>query len=136
MEEKEIINESPEQSSSTIQMSLYDMNKQMVAQEPDATKKYRKKWKKEIQEWINKTNCDYYMFYGLEISYFTVFVRDPSSTEKLTDILYECIDNIGILKSIELTHEKDAFEIWIAHEEEMTCLYLFPYDQAIERFGG
>jgi hypothetical protein len=116
---------------SGIEMGLYDMNKQIIAQLPDLTD-----WDRVEQlfndfhtSWKNK----YYMMYGKEISYFTVFkVVEP---HLFGSVVMDCIPNVGIVKAIDLTETEDAVEIWVMYEDEPTCLYLFPYDMGIVQVG-
>ena len=116
---------------SGIEMGLYDMNKQIIAQLPDLTD-----WDRVEQlfndfhaSWRNK----YYMMYGKEISYFTVFkIVEPYL---FGSVVMDCIPNVGVVKAIDLTEAKDAVEIWVMYEDKPTCLYLFPYDMGIVQVG-
>ena len=116
---------------SGIEMDLYDMNKQIITQLPDLTD-----WDRVEQlfndfhtSWRNK----YYMMYGKEISYFTVFkIVEP---HLFGSVVMDCIPNVGIVKAIDLTETEDAVEIWVMYEDEPTCLYLFPYDMGIVEVG-
>ena len=118
---------------SGIEMDLYDMNKQIIAQLPDLTD-----WDRVEQlfndfhtSWRNK----YYMMYGKEISYFTVFkIVEP---HLFGSVVMDCIPNVGIVKAIDLTETEDAVEIWVLPdgEEDVTCMYLFGYDEGVVEFG-
>lgn len=116
---------------SGIEMDLYDMNKQIITQLPDLTD-----WDRVEQlfndfhtSWRNK----YYMMYGKEISYFTVFkIVEP---HLFGSVVMDCIPNVGIVKAIDLTETEDAVEIWVIYNDEPTCLYLFPYDMGIVQVG-
>lgn len=117
--------------SSGIEMGLYDMNKQIVAQLPDFSD-----WDSVadlIEVFHNSWNNQYYMLYGKEISYFTLFKMNDESV--LPSILLECINNIGPVKAIDLTEAKDALEIWVMSNNEPTCLYFFPYDMGLVMVG-
>lgn len=119
-----------------IEMSLYDMNKQLIIQLPNLEHSVAYQQKKILFEnFLEQTQNKYYMLYGKEISYFTLFVRDVYSEESMEDVVLECIENIGPIKSIEYTETKDAIEIWVMNNiDEVTCLYLFPYDQGVVNF--
>ena len=117
--------------SSGIDLSLYDMNKQIIAQLPDLTD-----WDR-VEALLNKFHYNYrnkfYMMYGKEISYFTVFkVNEPSL---FGSVVMDCIPNIGIIKAIDMTEAEDAVEIWVINNDEPTCLYLFPYDMGLVEVG-
>ena len=71
----------------------------------------------------------YYMMYGKEISYFTVF--EIIGLNEFGQDIIDCCTNVGVIKAMDLTESGDAVEIWVETEEGPTCLYLFPYDQGI-----
>lgn len=117
--------------SSGIEMGLYDMNKQIIEQLSDLTD-----WAHAEDvlthfegEWRNQ----YYMMYGKEISYFTVFhIKERIAFARE---VIDCIRNVGTVKAIDLTEAADAVEIWVMYNNEPTCLYLFPYDMGIVEVG-
>jgi hypothetical protein len=117
--------------SSGINMGLYDINKQIISQLPVLTDLENKKYI--IHALHAKFNNEFYMLYGKEISYFTLF--------KIVDANYfaneviECLLNVGDIKAIDFTEAEDAIEIWIQNEENPTCMYLFPYDSGIVQVG-
>jgi hypothetical protein len=114
-----------------IEMGLYDMNKQIIGQLPDFTDW---DWAVDLIEVFHNTwNNEYYMLYGKEISYFTLFKMNDESA--LPAILLECINNIGPAKAIDLTETQDALEIWVMSNNEPTCLYFFPYDMGLVMVG-
>ena len=117
--------------SSGINMGLYDINKQIILQLPDLTDFTLAS--EVIKNFNTYWHNVYYMLYGKEISYFTVFkIKEPILFD------YEVIDvikNIGPVKAIDLTENGDAIEIWIIYNNEPTCLYLFPYDTGIVQVG-
>ena len=117
---------------SGVEIGLYDMNKQIIAQLPDLTD-----WDRVTEVLTNfdiDWNNDYYMLYGKEISYFTVFkIKEHICfAREAIDI----IKNIGsAVKVIDLTEVADAIEVWVMYDNEPTCLYLFPYDMGIVQVG-
>lgn len=116
---------------SGFEMGLYDMNKQIISQLPDLTDWDRVE--KLFNEFHNIWNNTYYMMYGKEISYFTVFKVVESYLFGST--VMDCIPSIGTVKAIDLTEAKDAVEIWVMQDDEATCLYLFPYDMGLVQVG-
>lgn len=116
---------------SGIEVGLYDMNKQIIAQLPDVTdwERVEKVFNDFHAHWRNK----YYMMYGKEISYFTVFkIVEP---HLFGSVVMDCIPNVGVVKAIDPTEANDAIEIWVINNDEPTCLYLFPYDIGIVEVG-
>ena len=118
--------------SSGFEMGLYDMNKQIIAQLPDLTD-----WDRATEVLTNfdiDWNNDYYMLYGKEISYFTVFKIKEHICFAREAI--DVIKSIGsAVKAIDLTEAADAIEVWVIYDNEPTCLYLFPYDMGIVQVG-
>ena len=123
-----------------IQMGLYELNAQIMEQLPNMSKESLANKKALFKEFINKTDNNYYMLYGKEISYFTLFNTLGSNIgyigyeifHDFYECLLDCLYNIGEIKSIDLTKSQDAFEIWAKTPEgKITCLYFFPYDTGI-----
>ena len=117
--------------SSGVSMGLYDMNKQLISQLPALADLEDK------VDVIHKLHIDYgnfyYMLYGKEISYFTLFkVIEP---QYFGNEVIECLKNVGVIKAIDFTETQDAIEIWVENEDGPTCLYLFPYDNGVVQVG-
>ena len=114
-----------------LELNLYDMNKQIIAQLPDLIDwdRVEETLKNFDIDWHNK----YYMLYGKEISYFTVFkIKEHIAfAREVVDV----IKNVGIVKAIDLTEAADAIEVWVIYNNEPTCLYLFPYDMGLVEVG-
>ena len=116
---------------SGINMGLYDMNKQIISQLPELTDLEDKHYT--INNLHAKFNNFYYMMYGKEISYFTLFkIIEP---QYFGSEVIDCLKNIGIIKAIDFTEAQDAIEIWVENENGPTCLYLFPYDNGVVQVG-
>ena len=73
------------------------------------------------------------MLYGKEISYFTLFKL--KQVDSFPHEAIDCLQNIGPIKAIDLTEDKDAIEAWVMADDEATCLYLFPYDMGVVVVG-
>lgn len=117
---------------SNLELGLYEINKQIISQLPALTD--FSKAIVNIRELHEKYWNKYYMMYGKEISYFTLF-KVCGLNDFGQDVI-DCCANVGIIKSIDLTETNDAIEIWIQPEEaEPTCLYLFPYDSGLVEVG-
>ena len=122
--------------SSGLNLGLYDLNKQIIAQLPILSDEELNNKKTVINQLHEKFNNEYYMLYGKEMSYFTLFkLKDPS---RFGDEVIECLGYIdGNVKCIDMTEPEDAIEIWVQDgTEEPTCLYLFPYDTGLVIVGG
>lgn len=114
-----------------INMGLYDMNKQIISQLPcmEDFGKALEDIRTLHETYWNK----YYMMYGKEISYFTLF--EIIGYNDFGNDVIDCCTNIGPIKAMDLTEAGDAIEIWVEIEDGPTCLYLFPYDSGIVRVG-
>ena len=118
-------------------IELYELNRSIIEQQGPMQDVdiIRSKFEL-IKNFANGTNNDFYMLYGKEIGYFTVFVKHEKwELETLDLAVSECLYNVGYLYSIELTADKSAIEIWVRTYENdlVTCMYLYPYDNGIVR---
>lgn len=113
------------------QLSLYDLNKQFVTQMKEMTDDVRKEKFNEIQKWIEETENDFYMLLCNELKYYTIFGIHEEAPSDFSEILTECVRNVGKLKAIDKTEDDFAYEIWIEVEDEPHVLYFFPYDQGV-----
>lgn len=122
-----------------LNMNLYDLNKSIVAQLPDIAD-FNEKIEL-INEFYQTSINQYYMLYGKEISYFTLFAKQGdfyiNGIESLGVNVIDCLKAFKSVKSIDYTENKDAIEIWVSDEENnVTCLYFFPYDNGVVDFKG
>lgn len=114
-----------------IHLGLYDMNKQIIEQLPVLTDLEDKKYT--IDTLHAKFNNEFYMMYGKEISYFTLF-KIVDSTYFANEVI-DCLGYVGAIKAIDLAEDGNAIEIWVQTEDGPTCLYLFPYDSGLVQVG-
>ena len=117
-------------------IELYELNRSIIEQQGILDAEALAEKFKLINAFAADTKNDFYMLYGREINYFTVFTKHEKwELETLALAVTECLANIGSIYSIELTTEKDAIEIWVKdiHQDLLTCMYLFPYDGGIVR---
>ena len=117
-------------------IELYELNRSIIEQQGVLSADALAEKFELINTFAVDTKNDFYMLYGREINYFTVFTRHEKwELETLALAVTECLANIGLVYSIELTAEKDAVEIWVkdAERDLLTCMYLFPYDNGVVR---
>lgn len=124
--------------SGEVSMSLYEMNRQLINQLPDYNKEAWSGAKEILREYVEKQPLrSYYMMYGRELNYFTVFHKeDGAEFTNLFDAVKVCLDSVGTVRSFDFDGEA-AIEIWIKPEvaSTVTCLYLFPYDDGVVTFS-
>lgn len=117
--------------SAGLNLGLYDLNKQIIAQLPELT---------DLDKAIQTINAlhemyrnKYYMLYGKEISYFTLFkLIEP---QYFAQEVLGCLQNVGKIKAIDPDEPGTAVEIWVETDDGPTCLYLFPYDSGLVQVG-
>jgi hypothetical protein len=119
---------------SDINLALYDMNKQIISQLPNLENIEDKH--SVINSLHKKFQNEFYMLYGKEISYFTLFQIKNNEIAFGREVI-DCLNNVGQIKAIDMTEPEDAIEIWVylEEDEDVTCLYLFPYDAGLVRVG-
>ena len=111
-------------------MNMYDMNKNLIVQLPDISKKDLEAGKKKINQLAS--NGKYFMLLCNELKYYTVFNIIPEGEEKIEDVVLDCINCFGAtIKSIDNTPD-DALEIWIQKNDEAYAMYFFNYDGGVE----
>lgn len=113
-----------------LKMKLYDLNSSIIEQLPTITDFT------EVKEILNTykkmTENQYYMLYGKDISYFTLFrIQEAGECENLSEAVIECLLNVGEIKAVDITEDKTSVEIWVTNSEKTICLYLFPYDTGV-----
>lgn len=113
-----------------LKMSLYELNRSIMEQLPTMTD-----FDKAIEimnAYKEYTKNQYYMLYGKDLSYFTMFnVQEQGECDSLGHGVIECLANVGEVRAIDLTEAGDAIEIWVVVDGNATCLYLFPYDTGV-----
>lgn len=123
---------------SNLSVSLYDLNKTAIPQLPPLTQEQLDKIPELLNTFCEECRNTFYMLYGKEISYFTLFVKNSDMTnETFAEVVLDCLRMVGSIRAIDLVDVGDAIEIWVVNENnEATCLYLFPYDLGVVPFNG
>lgn len=116
--------------------TAYEINKNLVEKyEKELTIKELEEKKEIISTFIKETDNRYYMLLCNDRKDYTVFTlldgEKDKSDETASILVDECLFNRGLIKGIDLTENKDAFEIWLSIDKEAYCYYFFPYDNAI-----
>lgn len=121
-----------------INMSLYDINKNLMSQLPDYTSEQIKELENNIDKKINNEYIDnqYFMLLCNDIHYYTVFHLDSEKAEfrtageGITYLLLEAGYTIVADEECE-----DHYEIWGKKDKEAYAFMFFPYDQGVVNFG-
>lgn len=117
-------------SNNNINISLYDLNKQIIGQLNDVP---QEEVINNINEYYNKhLEVQYFLLLCHEKKYITVFHKAEKAQDNFVQTIIDCLPT-GQIKTVELDDEK--MEIWIKGEDEDTADYiLFPYDMGVVDF--
>ena len=116
----------------TLQMNLYDLNKQIISQMAILSEEDLVDSKTLIRDYLREQNNYFYMLLCKELSYYTILhaVRGANELPAAADEVIACIQNVGDIKSIDRNND-NAIEIWVQREDEAVVMYLFPYDTGV-----
>lgn len=120
----------PEDNTTEVAMSVYDMNCQIISQLSPLTDDEQHEKSKIITQLIDETRSRFYMLLCRDINYYTVFMRMPEAEEMMEEVVIDCAKYIGDIKAIEMVD--GAVEIWVSNNEGTYAMYLFPYDEGVE----
>ena len=115
-------------SESGLKMNLYEINKSIISQmEPLDEARLN-----DLKDMIDNLYFEqYYLLYGREINYFTLFVKNGyETTETLGEALISCLKSFDKVYSYEKL-EDDTIEIWVEDNECTTVLYFFDYTNGV-----
>jgi hypothetical protein len=123
-----------------LKLNLYDLNKQIINQLPDYDEEKLEDFKKAIEIWKGSKSDKFYLLYGKEISYFSLFVENEEDAEmgfadQVVDII---VNSFKSVKEYDITEDNSAVEIWVYDEElgDTTVMYLFCYGQGVVPYYG
>lgn len=123
------------QSNHNDEINLYDLNKSIIGQF-DSIKDFAESINL-INNFQTKTPASFYLLYGKDLSYFTIFstIIDIPNRKTLGENVIECLLNISSdIKDI--SEDQDSIEIWLkTSDNNIHCLYLFKCDQIIVPIG-
>ena len=126
------------QGKGNINMSLYEINQNLMSQMPDYTPEQIKELENKVDSWVNEKYLSnkYFMLLCNDIHYYTLFHLNPEKSdfrtvgEGLTYLLYEAGYTISAEEECD-----DHFEIWGKKDKKAFAFMLFPYDQGVINFG-
>lgn len=127
----------PQKTSEVALGNLYDMNKQLMAQEAEIAADVLEQKKQHLITWITENfTQSYFMLLCNERKDYTVFrMKDASATigaiTSMANDVIECMTNRGTLLALDL-QEAGGWELWMRDENnEVFAYYLFPYGAAV-----
>lgn len=120
--------------------NLYDMNKQMMEQEPAMSEAEIELAKEHLRVWIrNNFAQKYLMLLCHDLRDYTLFNLDRTNSWKDAPLqsvfnagndIIECMTNRGTILSID-DQGNNSWEIWIRNPDGCFAYYLFPYGTAV-----
>lgn len=111
--------------------SLYDINKMLIAGMPNYTPENIIDSKKLIRKFIDENPANVYMLLCHDLRYYTIFFKNHKYEEFMEDVVIECLEFFGDIKSIDYNEESHAVELWFTYEDEPHVAYLFGYDEGV-----
>lgn len=122
-----------ESTESDINLSLYEVNRQIIAQMPTLKDVPLEEARLTLSHYVNGLdhNDDYYMLLCYDLRYFTMFARDQKYEENIVDAIMDCLSYIGEVKSVEESADGQAIEIWVTKDDEAYVMYFFDYGRGV-----
>ena len=124
-------------SGTNLQMTMYDMNKQIIGQLPALKNEAIDEAMEVIKNFMLETANTFYMLLGRDINYYTIFhcIEQVVGYDEVPAAAAEviaCVQDWGAIKSVDFNEHKDAIEIWFTKEDgETYVMYLFGYDGGV-----
>lgn len=118
-------------------LTIYDMNKAIVSKEPtlDLSKgTVMNKLIDGIIDWFGKRLATYYLAYGRDVHYVTMFKNSASNSfnEASAQLIVDTIAAVGDI--ISMDYEDDRIEVWIrTKDSKAELIYIMPYDDGLVR---
>lgn len=121
-----------------LSINLYDINKSIVEQLGPMKPRKIKGAIKACQDSLDRSpHQEYYLLYGREIGYFTLFKRVPNPEEKtLMENAVELLQEFSEIYDIYYIENQNVVEFWIKYKDNVTCLYLGGWDEGMVEFNG
>lgn len=120
-----------------LQMTLYDLNKNIIEQLPVMDESAREELNQAVNKFHEDKHAKYYMLLCHERHYYTVFVARTGlvsiyHNSSFGKDLLECVDCVGQIKTYEVNDNE--IEIWFTDDQGTDCMHLFPYDAGVVEF--
>lgn len=123
---------------SNIEMTTYDINKQLIAQLP-----ILEDWTAEkeiINKYANSFTSNNYLFLCKDISYYTIFQTEIFNPDFPTfgEAVLTCAHDIGDIVAVDYMEVTNTIEIWVRQfsTNENLCMVLFNCQDFIVTYAG
>lgn len=123
----------PEKAQGELKMSLFDINKQIISQQPTYDEFQIEEAKKKIMYFkLDNADSRYFMLLSRDINYYTILAIDKAARENLEEVVIELLQDWGDIKDIDLSENKDSIDCWVkGFNDNMAFFKLFPYDAGV-----
>lgn len=127
-------NQKKDESKPVAQVNLYQLNQDIMSNQPALSGDGVRKGQLEFFDWISKLsdNPKFYMLLCHELNYYTVFhINDTATKEDFWNEFYDIAKELGTLKAMEI--DSGCFSIWVDWPQDNIShlFYLFPYDRGV-----
>lgn len=125
-------NEDEDMNGSGGQMTIYDFNKMIMAQQPVMTEEaINNRGRKSLEAFYNY-EVGHYMLLCKDLSYYTVFEAHDNVKTNFIDAVLEIVHDLGAIHDMFI-NDDGVMEFWIRPEgdEEVYAFFLFPYDLGV-----
>lgn len=124
--DKSLTNRVSIKNSPKINLSLYEINKQMYAQRPKATKLVIDTALASIGAWFSVHYKDkYFILMNREKMDITIFHFNDSNFNKAKNEVRKLLESRGEIIDIQYDHPSDTYECWVKDEDEIFMYKLF-----------
>lgn len=117
-------------------LTWYELNQQAMSQLPPLTPEALKEKQKVINDFVEKCRDNkFFMLYGRDADYMTLFRRKLGAHERIGKALIECLGSLAdTVYEIEENNTGNYVEIWVKYNDKPILLNLFPYDAGVVNF--
>lgn len=116
------------------EVSLYELNQQLIAQMPEYDEKKWTNAKLLIADWYSKNKDTFYMLLCNERNYYTLFDMTRESAIG-ADLAYEVQDTVRYIGTVHdiSVDTNGMIAVWAKWRDtdNIHCFYLFPYGQGV-----
>ena len=112
-------------------VTTYELNKQVFTQLPSLTTDEELEKCKETISTLRNSNNQYYLLLCNELYYYTIFRITDYSDENFEDVVIECLQDWGEIKSVYYNKDYYYVECWVKKDNDCNLFLLFDYDGGV-----
>lgn len=116
-------------------MTVYELNKVGYNAQPGMIGSEIEAAKEEIRKYLRQGDREFYMLLNNDEHYYTVFQRRTKypidASSQLCDTIFEVIEELGTLKSVEYNNLIKGYEFWVTNDDLTKMYALFDYDWGV-----